>query len=131
MQLGVESYLLKDNIALYEAGSPGEFAKDVPLPDHGVGIVADTGTRAFYIQETYDRKPTRKDVKGSYLKLGSALARELSSQGVYTKEVLLTPSNPEVSIPKEVLEEFGEEKKSFKACSLLWLWLVAPQPEQT
>lgn len=131
MQLGVESYLLRDDLVLYEASSPKEFAESVELPDHGVGVVAVTESRAFYMQKIYDRKPTKEDVEASYKTIGSELARELSSRGVYTKEVLLIPSNSEVSIPKDVLEEFGEEKKSFKACSLLWLWLVSPEHVQT
>ncbi len=128
--MGVESYSLTDTVVLYEASSPEDFAR-LPIPDHAVGVVADTGTRSFYIQETYDSKPTEGDVKGSYLTLGSALAKELSSRGVYTKEVLLTPSNPEVSLPKDLIEDFGKEKEAFKAVSLLWLWLVSPEHVQT
>ena len=128
--MGVESYLLTDNIVLYEAGSPKEFA-GLPMPDHAVGVVADAGTRAFYIREAYDRKPTEEDVKCSYLELGSALAKELRSQCVYTKEVLLTSSNPEVPLPEDLIEEFGEEKKPFKAGSLLWFWLVLPEHART
>jgi len=128
--MGVESYLLTDNIVLYEASSPEDFAR-LPIPDHAVGVVADTGTRSFYIQETYDSKPTKDDVKGSYLTLGSVLAKELPSRGVYTKEVLLTPSNSKVPLPKDLVEDFGKEKEAFKAVSLLWLWLVSPEHAQT
>jgi len=127
--MGVESYLLRDNIVLYEAGSPADFADAVPIPDHAVGIVATTEDRAFYAHETYDKNPTAEEVQASYRTLAEEIYNQLSSKGIYTKDVLLTSSRPQVPIPKEIVENFGKEKKPFKALSLLWPWLVLPEHE--
>jgi hypothetical protein len=127
--MGVESYLLRDNIVLYEAGSPAEFADAVPIPDHAVGIVATTEDRAFYAHETHDKNPTAEEVQASYRMLAEEMYKQLSSKGIYTKDVLLTPSRPQVPIPEDIIEDFGKEKKPFKAVSLLWLWLASPEHE--
>lgn len=131
INLGVEAYFLKDNVMLYKAGSPEDFAGAVPLPDHAVGIVANAGDISLYVQEKFCRKPTEAEIMCSYLELGSALAKELRSQGIYSKEVLLTPSHPEFPLPEDLAGNFGKEKKAFKAVPLLWLWLVSSGQSQT
>lgn len=129
--MGVESYLIRDNIVLYEAGSPKEIEAEVKFPDHAVGIVAITEDKAFYAHETYDKNPTAEEVQASYRTLAEEMYKELSSKGIYTKDVLLTTSRPQVPIPEDIIENFGKEKMPFKALSLLWPWLVLPEHVQT
>jgi len=123
--LGVEQYTLGKDITLYKSNSISELTS-LDCPEHAVAVVANSDDKIYYALQAYSSKPNEEQIKSAYQKIGSVLTRELRNSGVYTKELELTSSHPEVPFPKHLIEDFAEEKKhAFKACSLMWLWLVS------
>lgn len=125
--MGVEQYTLGKDITLYKSSSISELTS-IDCPEHAVAVVANSSDKIYYALHEYQSKPSKEQITAAYQKIGSALTREFKDSGVYTKELELTSSHPEVPLPKYLIDNFAKEKKPvFKACSLMWLWLVSGQ----
>ena len=121
--MGVESYLLREDIVLHRADSFDDL-EDLDMPDHAVGLVAETYNAVFCVEQSYDHEPTREEIARSYLSLDQRLTHALRQEGIDFSSVQLTPSNPEVDLPAYMHSKYSTEKKPFKALSLLWLWTL-------
>jgi hypothetical protein len=143
-------YTIEDNVRLYVADSIDEIEalQDVPPEqggpfDHGAGLMADAGSKAFLIEREYSHEPEEQEIADAYARLGDVLYAEMNKNGVYTKEVYLIKSHPEVSLPNELEDAFAQHtetpseilmlEKEPKACLLLSLvpLLFASEQQQT
>lgn len=132
-------YNMGDNVRLYVADSIDEIEalQDAPKEqggpaDHGAGLMADAGSKAFLIERIYSSEPAEHEVAEAYAQLGDILYAEMGENNVYTKEVYLIKSHPEISLPAELENAFAQhtvnpldilvqEKNKSKACLLLSL----------
>ena len=134
--MGVESHIIDNKTRLYVANSVDEL-DSVPAPEYFSAIAYYSGDKVFLIERAYEREPTKEEVRDDYITFDQSVTPELRIYGAGFKDTIPKPSHPEYGLPDYMLAKYGkeivskdvklEEKKPFKLCSLLCLWLSEEQ----
>ena len=130
--MGVESHIIDNKTRLYVANSVEEL-DSVPAPEYFSAIAYYSGDKVFLVERSYEREPTEDEVRKDYLAFDQSVTPELRVYGAGFKNTIPKHSHPEYGLPDYMVAKYDreaasetvkfEEKKPFKLCSLLWLWL--------
>lgn len=133
--MGVESHIIDNKTRLYVANSVEEL-DSVPAPEYFSAIAYYSKDKVFLVERAYEREPTEEEVRNDYISFDQAVTPELRLHGEGFKDTIPKPSHPEYGLPDYMIAKYDKEidltfvdvdKKPFKLCSLLCLWLSEVQ----